>query len=180
MFKLTAKDVELFVKLYTSGNVRRSLYKTLHDIRHAVSCNISKDLRINRRLPPTKELKAILFSYHFEHTHSEGSLKIILWEKEHTNAVVSGMTDINTKLLGFLFEKTMGNLCKNTYAVTDLAACILTCPMLKLLYYGKSIIQNFVVSMTVNIDDSADTTCVMLHLPEFFTSLITATLLVFL
>jgi hypothetical protein len=52
--------------------------------------------------------------------------------------------------------------------------------MLKLLYYGKSIIQNFVVSMTVNIDDSADTTCVMLHLPEFFTSLITATLLVFL
>ena len=90
------------------------------------------------------------------------------------------MTYINTELFSFLFEKVVGDLCKDTNAVTDLAACILTCSMLKLLYYGKSIIQNFVVSMTVNIDDSADTTCVMLHLPEFFTSLITTTLLVFL
>ena len=135
---------------------------------------------MNFRFSPAKELKAIFFCNDLKHTHSESSLKIILWKKEHTNAIISCMSHVNPKLFGFFFEKGMRNLCKNTYAVTDFATGILTGSVLKLFNYGKSIIQNLIVSMAINIYDSTDTTCIMFHLPKLFLTKITIVTLVYL
>ena len=139
--------------------------------RHTLSSFCAEDIWIDSYLSPTKNLEAALTSYCLEHIFSLFSLKAVLWEEEHTNTIASALSILsscrlrknNSLLIHNLSKEFVRNLSEDSDAITGLALCILTCSMLQILYYTKSVSNELMGRLAVHLNYSSDTTVIMLE-----------------
>ena len=68
LLKHTACHIQLTVKVKSFLNIIRSLYKALHNIRHALQRLVTENVRLDRNLSPAEELHAFLLCDHLKHT----------------------------------------------------------------------------------------------------------------
>ena len=66
---------------------------------------MSKDSRIRRNFSPAEEFQSFLLHDDLEHLHCLLTLKLILWEEEHTNTIITFLSKLQAKLLCCLLEE---------------------------------------------------------------------------
>ena len=163
MLKFSSADIELSVEIDSSFYIRRPFYETLTDVRHAIPCHVSEDFRMNRNVSPTKKFHSAFFTDHFKHSFCKGSLKLILWKKEHSYSVVSCVLKLHSAASCSLGKKSVGNLKKDSYTVSNLSAGILSCTVLQLLNNTKCVVKGLYISMSVYIYYCSDTAGIALY-----------------
>ena len=107
LLELAAGNVQLAVKCKTFFQIIRLFDKGLHDVWHALSCLMSKNLRYHRDFSPAKEFQAFLFHDDLEHFFRLGTFDLVLREKELANTVFPFLTDLNSFFFAGFFEKSV-------------------------------------------------------------------------
>ncbi len=159
LLKLAADDIEAPVEINSLCGILRTADKALAYVRHAVARRGSENVRIRRDIPPAEKLQSLLLRDDLQHAHRKRALQVILREEEHTNAVIALAKCIcvfNACLFHRLREEAVAYLQQNSDAVADLPGRIFAGSVLKLFHDMKSIVENLVVFVPVDIDDDAD------------------------
>ena len=131
-------------------------------MRHLFYCPVSNLLRMDGQISPSQELKPFLFYNNLKHLFGLISCKLILRKEKHTNTIGSLLSQLDTKKLCHLLKKTVRNLKHNSYAVSCLALCILSCPVLQILYNVQSLVHGFMTFYAFNISNRTNSAVIML------------------
>ena len=134
LLKLTTGNVQLTVKSNSFFQVVRLFDKCLHNIRHAFFCLMSKNLWHYRNLSPAKEFQSLFFHDDLKHFLCLRTFDLMLRKKELANSIFSFLSNLDSLFFTCFFEKLMGNLKKDTNAVTGFSLCVLTGTMFQILY----------------------------------------------
>ncbi len=161
LFKHPSGYIQLPVKGQPLFHILRPLHKSLHNIRHTIHGFLAQLFRRNGHFPPAQKFHAFLFHNDFKHLFSLIPLQLILGKEKHADSVIPFFSHLNSRLFCRLFEEFMGNLQKNSYAVSRFPFRILSCPVFQILYNLQCIFYGLVGLDSLNIHHCADSAVVM-------------------
>ena len=116
---------------------------------------------MNGNLSPADRIYSFFSRDNFKESLCKGSLKFILGKEEHTDTVLACIPDLHSDLLTCGRKERMGDLQQDSYTVSYLAACILTCSVLELFNYGECVIHYGIFGNAVDLDYSTDSAGIM-------------------
>ena len=167
LLELSSGHIQPTVKGNPLRNIFRTFDKALIDFRHTGYRNFSQDFRMNRHLSPAKEIQIVFLGNHLEHAHGKNTFSLLLRKEKHTDAVIPGFPKGNSAVFCSFFKEAVGNLQENSDTVSHLSRRVFSGAVLQLLHNVKSVIQDTVLHMSVNINYGADSAGIVVKLPVF-------------
>ena len=161
LFKYTADNIELPVKIQALCHFLRPLNERLHNTRHTVNSCFSQYFRVNRDFSPSKEIQTFFLYNNFKNIFRLISFQLILGKKEHSHSVIPLSAESDAKRLTDLAEESVGNLQKNSHAVSGLSFRILSCSVFQVFHNPEGACNSTVAFHTFNIYNCTDPAVIM-------------------
>ena len=162
LLKLPAGDVESAVKVQSSGQVAGALHKALLDVGHAGQRLLPQSVRLNGHLAPAEELHALLLHDDLEHLLRLVAAQGVLWEEEHTDAVVPLAAEMDALLLRHAGEEAVRDLQQNADAVAGLPRRVLAGAVLQLFHDLQRVVHGGVGLAPLDVHHAANAAGVVL------------------
>ncbi len=113
-------------------------------------------------LPPAQKLQPLFLCDNFKHFLCLIAAELLLWEEEHSYAVLSLPADFDAQRFTDSGEKFMWNLCQDAHAVAGLTLCVFPRPVFQILNDFQGILHRGTALLSVDIDTGADPAVIML------------------
>ena len=114
-----------------------------------------------RNFSPAEEIQAFFLYNNFKDIFSLIAFQLILRQEEHPDTVISLAFQVNPQRLTDFLKELMGYLQKNTYTVSGLSFCVLSCSVLQVLYDLKRSGNCTVALHAFDIYDRTDTAVIV-------------------
>ena len=158
-----AAHVQATLKGIAGGRVVRTAQEGLQDSGHAGAGRLAQVVRVDRHLAPKEQRHAGLGAALLKHAAGILYALVVLREEQHGHAIVALCRQNLAALLGLFTEKVMRNLEQDASAVAGVLLESRAAAVLQVDQNGQCVVQNLVMSLTVDIGKRADATCIVVE-----------------
>ena len=158
-----AAHVQTTLEGIAGGRVVRTAQEGLQDGGHAGAGRLAQIVRVDRHLAPKKQRHAGLGAALLKHAAGILYALVVLREEQHGHAIVALCRQNLAALLSLFAEKMMRNLEQDSGAVAGVLLESGAAAVLQVDQNGQRIVQNLVMTLTVDIGKRADATCIVVE-----------------
>ena len=133
----------------------------MRDIGHHIQGLLPQVFRSGGDHAPAEEIQSLLLHNNLEHLHGLISGQLVLWEEEHSYAVLPLASQADSRGFGGLSEEAVGNLKHDSYAVSGFPFCVLSGPVLQILHDVEGLVHCFMGLESLNIGYRSDSTVIV-------------------
>ena len=163
LFDGATAHVQATLKGIAGGRVVRTAQEGLQDSGHAGSGRLAQVVRVDGHLSPKEQRHAGLGAALLKHAAGILYALVVLREEQHGHTIVALCRQNLAALLGLFTKKVMRNLEQDASAVAGVLLESRAAAVLQVDQNGQRIVQNLVMTLTVDIGKRADATSIVVE-----------------